>query len=199
MPHTTSRCANVHNGVIRSYSRAASHNSEPLLLMKVSFWIVDTTFQRRYRTEHSKADIDKIDAACHVGWDVVSRRWRQPGLCRRPTRPDAGPIRQSDRHHSHLRGGELRTGHAEVPVRFDAIEPQVDWPQHYHYRIVIEGDSSTELILQGAGPKWWLRAARLHPDPDGSRGRRSAVCDASPGFMSHNELGLMPLRGVIRP
>ena len=33
---------------------------------------------------------------------------------------------------------------------FDAIEPQEDWPQHYHYRIVIEGDSSTELILQGA-------------------------------------------------
>ena len=26
-----------------------------------------------------------------------------------------------------------------------------------------------------------------------------AVCDAPPGFMSHNELGLMPLRGVIRP
>jgi hypothetical protein len=26
-----------------------------------------------------------------------------------------------------------------------------------------------------------------------------AVVDAPPGFMSHNELGLMPLRGVIRP
>ncbi len=26
-----------------------------------------------------------------------------------------------------------------------------------------------------------------------------AACEAPPGFMSHNELGLMPLRGVIRP
>jgi hypothetical protein len=26
-----------------------------------------------------------------------------------------------------------------------------------------------------------------------------AVVDAPPGFMSHNELGLMPLRGGIRP
>ena len=78
---------------------------------------------------------------------------------------------------------------------FDAIEPQEDWPQHYHYRIVIEGDSSTELILQGApriptaatpGPRW------VPPTP-------FRLVDAPPGFMSHNELGLMPLRGVIRP
>ena len=82
---------------------------------------------------------------------------------------------------------------------FDAIEPQEDWPQHYHYRIVIEGDSSTELILQGAqapdggyalpGYTWTaMGPASLIPPSD-----------APPGFMSHNELGLMPLRGVIRP
>jgi 2,4-diaminopentanoate dehydrogenase len=25
-----------------------------------------------------------------------------------------------------------------------------------------------------------------------------AVCDAPPGFLTHKELGLMPLRGVVR-
>jgi len=25
-----------------------------------------------------------------------------------------------------------------------------------------------------------------------------AVCDAPPGFMTHNELGLAPLRGLVR-
>lgn len=48
--------------------------------MKVSFWIVDTTFQRRYRTEHSKADIDKIDAACHEGGTSFHAGGVNPGF-----------------------------------------------------------------------------------------------------------------------
>ena len=39
---------------------------------------------------------------------------------------------------------------------YDAIEPQPDWGGHYHYRIVIDGDEPTELILQAS------------PDPDGN-------------------------------
>jgi 2,4-diaminopentanoate dehydrogenase len=82
---------------------------------------------------------------------------------------------------------------------YDAIEPKVDWGDHYHYRVVIEGDESTELILQAA------------PDPQGNYAKPGytwtamgpanaipAVCEAPPGFMTHKELGLMPLRGVVR-
>lgn len=83
--------------------------------------------------------------------------------------------------------------------QFDAIEPQPDWGGHYHYRIVIEGDEPTELILQAP------------PDPQGSYKKPGytwtamgpantipAVCDAPPGFITHVELGLMQLRGVVR-
>ncbi|GBG39245.1 NAD(P)H-dependent amine dehydrogenase family protein [Mycobacterium montefiorense] len=83
---------------------------------------------------------------------------------------------------------------------FDAIEPREDWPQHYHYRIVIEGDSSTELILQGAqDPDGCYALPGYTWTAMGPANAIPAVCDAPPGFMSHNELGLMPLRGVIRP
>ena len=83
---------------------------------------------------------------------------------------------------------------------FDAIEPQEDWPQHYHYRIVIEGDSSTELILQGAkDPDGGYALPGYTWTAMGPANAIPAVVDAPPGFMSHNDLGLMPLRGVIRP
>jgi hypothetical protein len=83
---------------------------------------------------------------------------------------------------------------------YDAVEPQEDWPQHYHYRIVIEGDSSTELILQGAqNPDGGYALPGYTWTAMGPANAIPAVCDARPGFMSHNELGLMPLRGVIRP
>jgi len=82
---------------------------------------------------------------------------------------------------------------------FDAIEPQEDWPQHYHYRIVIEGDSSTELILQGAkDPDGGYALPGYTWTAMGPANAIPAVVDAPPGFMSHKELGLMPLRGVIR-
>ena len=34
-------------------------------------------------------------------------------------------------------------------IEHDAIEPRPDWEPYYHYRIVIEGDPGTELILRG--------------------------------------------------
>jgi hypothetical protein len=82
---------------------------------------------------------------------------------------------------------------------YDAIEPQPDWGGHYHYRIVIDGDEPTELILQAP------------PDPQGNYQKPGytwtamgpanaipAVCDAPPGFLTHKELGLVPLPGLIR-
>ena len=57
---------------------------------------------------------------------------------------------------------------------YDAIEPQADWGNHYHYRIVIDGDEPTELILQApAGSAGQLPEARLHLDRDGPRERDS--------------------------
>jgi hypothetical protein len=82
---------------------------------------------------------------------------------------------------------------------YDAIEPQPDWGGHYHYRIVIEGDEPTELILrapadpQGNYPKpgyTWTAMGPANTVP--------AVCEAAPGFLTHKELGLVPLRGLVR-
>ncbi len=66
---------------------------------------------------------------------------------------------------------------------YDAIEPQPDWDGHYHYRIVIEGDEPTELILQApadpqgnypkpgyTGPRW----ARRTPFRQCARRRRDS-------------------------
>jgi 2,4-diaminopentanoate dehydrogenase len=86
-------------------------------------------------------------------------------------------------------------------IEHDAIEPRPDWEPYYHYRVVIEGDPGTELILRGS------QDARDHAKP-GYVGYAwtamepvnsiPAICDAPPGFKSHNELGLMPLRGIVR-
>jgi len=83
----------------------------------------------------------------------------------------------------------------------DAIEPRPDWEPYYHYRIVIEGDPGTELILRGS------EDARAHAKP-GYIGYAwtamepvnsiPAVCDAPPGFKSHDGLGLVQVRGIVR-
>ena len=75
---------------------------------------------------------------------------------------------------------------------YDAIDPKPDWGNHYHYRVVIDGDEPTELILQrpptqGAttpspatpGPQWALptrfpRSAR--PRQGSSPISNSALC-----------------------
>ena len=65
---------------------------------------------------------------------------------------------------------------------FDAIEPQPDWGSHYHYRIVIDGDEPTELILQAPpDPQGNYREARLHLDRDGSRERDSRCLRCAAG------------------
>jgi hypothetical protein len=86
-------------------------------------------------------------------------------------------------------------------IDHDAIEPRPDWDPYYHYRIVIDGEPGTELILRGnqharenAKPGHigyvWTAMEPVNSIP--------AVWEAEPGFKSHSDLGLMPLRGVIR-
>lgn len=83
----------------------------------------------------------------------------------------------------------------------DAIEPKPDWEPYYHYRIVVEGDPGTELILRGnqhardtakpgAVGYAWTAMEPVNSIP--------TICDAPPGFKSHNELGLMPVIGIVR-
>jgi hypothetical protein len=82
---------------------------------------------------------------------------------------------------------------------FDAIDPQPDWGGHYHYRIVIDGDEPTELILQAPpDPQGNYRKPGYTWTAMGPANAIPAVCDAPPGFMTHNELGLAPLRGLVR-
>ena len=59
-------------------------------------------------------------------------------------------------------------------IEHDAIEPKPDWDGYYHYRVVIEGDPGTELILRGiADAQGEPRVPRLHLDRDGTRERDS--------------------------
>ncbi len=82
---------------------------------------------------------------------------------------------------------------------YDAIEPKPDWGNHYHYRIVIDGDEPTELILQApADPQGNYPKPGYTWTAMGPANAIPAVCEAPPGFLTHFELGLMPLRGVVR-
>jgi 2,4-diaminopentanoate dehydrogenase len=67
------------------------------------------------------------------------------------------------------------------------------------YRIVMEGDPPTELILEGAAkadgtvahPGYdWTAMGAINAIPD--------VCDAPPGWVTHFELGLVHPRGLVR-
>ena len=67
------------------------------------------------------------------------------------------------------------------------------------YRISIEGDPPTELILQGveqpdgtmAHPGYnWTAMGAVNAIPD--------VCDAAPGWLTHLDLGLIRPRGLVR-
>lgn len=78
------------------------------------------------------------------------------------------------------------------------LDPAWDWGKT-RYRIVIEGDPPTELVLEGgakpdgtsahAGYDWTAMGA-INAIPD--------VCDASPGWVTHLDLGLVQPRGLVR-
>jgi len=78
------------------------------------------------------------------------------------------------------------------------IEPAWDWGKT-QYRIVIEGDPGTELTLAGVEkpdgtmthPGYdWTAMGAINAIPD--------VCEASPGWVNHFDLGLIRPRGLVR-
>ncbi len=80
----------------------------------------------------------------------------------------------------------------------DKIDPAWDWGKT-RYRIVIEGDPSTELTLEGVDrpdgtmhhPGYdWTAMGAINAIPD--------VCDAPPGWVTHFDLGLVRPRGLVR-
>ncbi|HKV18469.1 MAG TPA: dihydrodipicolinate reductase [Mycobacterium sp.] len=80
----------------------------------------------------------------------------------------------------------------------DNLDPQWDFGKT-RYRIVIDGDPPTQLILQGVeqpdgtmthpGYNWTAMGA-INAIPD--------VCDAAPGWHTHLDLGLLQPRGLVR-
>jgi len=81
----------------------------------------------------------------------------------------------------------------------DKLEPPWEMGKT-RYRIVIEGDPPTELILQGverpdgtmAHPGYdWTAMGAINAIPD--------VCDAAPGWITHLDLGVVQPRGLVRP
>lgn len=80
----------------------------------------------------------------------------------------------------------------------DELDPGWDWGTT-RYRIVIEGDPPTQLTLEGvsrpdgsmAHPGYnWTAMGAINAIPD--------VCDASPGWVTHLDLGLVKPRGLVR-
>ncbi|MFC8529970.1 dihydrodipicolinate reductase [Nocardia sp. NPDC057227] len=96
-------------------------------------------------------------------------------------------------------GAPLITFHAEYTMGDADIEPAWNCG-HSHYRLVIEGDPPTELVLRaGRGPDGnpvylgytWTAMAAVNAIP--------AVCAAAPGPVGHLDLGLVRLPGVVHP
>lgn len=80
----------------------------------------------------------------------------------------------------------------------DKLDPAWDFGKT-RYRIVIDGDPSSELILQGverpdgtmAHPGYnWTAMGAINAIPD--------VCDAAPGWLTHLDLGLIQPKGLVR-
>ncbi|MGV0813434.1 dihydrodipicolinate reductase [Mycolicibacterium boenickei] len=80
----------------------------------------------------------------------------------------------------------------------DALEPAWDWGKT-RYRIVIEGDPSTELTLEGAAqPDGSLAHPGYSWTAMGAINAIPAVCDAAPGWLNHFEIGLLKPLGLVR-
>ena len=80
----------------------------------------------------------------------------------------------------------------------DKLDPSWDFGKT-RYRIVIEGDPPSELILQGVDQP---DGSMVHPGYTwtamGAINAIPAVCDAGPGWLTHLDLGLVRPRGLVR-
>jgi hypothetical protein len=85
-----------------------------------------------------------------------------------------------------------------VAAEADRLDPPWDCGKT-RYRIVIDGDPPTELILQGVER---ADGTMAHPGYDwtamGAINAIPAVCDAAPGWVTHLDLGLVQPRGLVR-
>jgi len=95
-------------------------------------------------------------------------------------------------------GKPLVQFHALYTMGDDVIEPRWEWGTN-KYRVVIKGDPSTEITLQGepdekgdiAHPGYaWTAMSAVNVIP--------AVCDASPGLKTHFDLGVLHIPGLTR-
>nr|WP_221218437.1 MULTISPECIES: dihydrodipicolinate reductase [unclassified Mycolicibacterium] len=95
-------------------------------------------------------------------------------------------------------GRPLVQFHALYTMGDDVIEPRWVWGTN-KYRVVIKGDPSTEITLQGepdengdiAHPGYaWTAMSAVNVIP--------AVCAAPPGLKTHLDLGVLPLPGLTR-
>lgn len=95
-------------------------------------------------------------------------------------------------------GNPLVQFHALYTMGDDVIEPRWEWGTN-KYRVVIKGDPSTEITLQGepdengdiAHPGYaWTAMSAVNVIP--------AVCDAPPGLKTHLDLGVLHLPGLTR-
>ncbi|HTH27899.1 MAG TPA: hypothetical protein VL918_05470 [Sphingobium sp.] len=95
-------------------------------------------------------------------------------------------------------GKPLVVFHAIYTVGYDNIEPVWNLGD-IHYKVVIEGDPSSEMLLSGhdgadgIGRPYgyvWTAMAVVNAIP--------AICDAPPGVLTHADLGLVRPRGVVR-
>ena len=96
-------------------------------------------------------------------------------------------------------GKPLIVFHAMYALTPDAVlEPAWEFGVT-RYRIVIEGDPPTELVMQGAEHP---DGAVTHPGYDwtamGAINAIPEVCDAAPGWVTNLDLGLIKPRGLVR-
>lgn len=99
-----------------------------------------------------------------------------------------------------VRGRPLISYHAMYTLDPEAVlDPAWDFGAT-RYRIVIDGDPPSELVLQGvehrgeptAHPGYeWTAMGAVNAIPD--------VCDAPPGWLTNLDLGLLRPRGLVRP
>ena len=97
-----------------------------------------------------------------------------------------------------MKGSPLVVFHAMYTMGDDVVEPTCSFGRT-RYRVVIEGDPATELVLQGVPDK---NGEHVHPGYAWTAmdaiNTIPAVVDADPGVLTDFHLGLLKPRGLVR-